>query len=226
MKPFPISVAPGFVDNPPATSRQELLASLDITAEFIGRRGGAARLHQGHARALPRPGPLLRAASRSTASASCSCSSRAPSRSTIPRYQALEAEVDAAVQEINGAYRTKRWKPILYLERHHEHRDIWPFYRHADFCMVTSLHDGMNLVAKEFVSARDDDDGALILSQFTGASARAARRHPREPVRRRRDGRCHPHRGRDGARRAPGAHGADAARRCGSTTSTGGRACS
>ena len=63
------------------------------------------------------------------------------------------------------------WKPILYLKRHHEHRDIWPFYRHADFCMVTSLHDGMNLVAKEFISVRDDEDGALILSQFTGASS-------------------------------------------------------
>ncbi len=95
----------------------------------------------------------------------------APSRSTIPRYQALEAEVDAVVQEVNGTYQTKRWKPILYLKRHHEHRDIWPFYRHADFCMVTSLHDGMNLVAKEFISVRDDEEGALILSQFTGASS-------------------------------------------------------
>jgi len=95
----------------------------------------------------------------------------APSRSTIPRYQALEAEVDAAIQEVNGTYQTKRWKPIVYLRRHHEHRDIWPFYRHADFCMVTSLHDGMNLVAKEFISVRDDEEGALILSQFTGASA-------------------------------------------------------
>jgi trehalose-6-phosphate synthase len=58
----------------------------------------------------------------------------------------------------------------VYLKRHHAHSDIYPFYRHADFCMVTSLHDGMNLVAKEFVSVRDDDDGVLILSQFTGAS--------------------------------------------------------
>src|SRR5207245_6313266 len=72
---------------------------------------------------------------------------------------------------VNRAFQTKRWKPILYLKRHHEHRDIWPFYRHADFCMVTSLHDGMNLVAKEFISVRDDEDGALILSQFTGASS-------------------------------------------------------
>src|SRR5262249_54283023 len=94
----------------------------------------------------------------------------APSRSTIPRYRELEAEVDDIVREVNTTFGTKRWRPILYLKRHHDHQDIWPFYRHADFCMVTSLHDGMNLVAKEFVSVRDDDDGVLILSQFAGAS--------------------------------------------------------
>ncbi len=170
VKPFPISVAPGFVDNPPVTSRQELLASLDITAEFIGV--GVERLD--YTKGLPE---RFRALGRfferfpEYRERLVFVQLAAPSRSTIPRYQALEAEVDAAVQEVNGAYQTKRWKPILYLKRHHEHRDIWPFYRHADFCMVTSLHDGMNLVAKEFISVRDDDDGALILSQFTGASA-------------------------------------------------------
>jgi len=95
----------------------------------------------------------------------------APSRSSIPRYQQIEAEVEAVVQEVNAAFGTKRWRPIVYLKRHHSHRDIWPFYRYADFCMVTSLHDGMNLVAKEFVSVREDDDGVLILSQFAGASS-------------------------------------------------------
>ena len=72
--------------------------------------------------------------------------------------------------------------------------------------MVTSLHDGMNLVAKEFVSVRDDEDGALILSQFTGASARAARRAARQSLRPRRHGRRHPPRGRDAGARssAPG----------------------
>ena len=84
--------------------------------------------------------------------------------------QQLEAEVDEVISEINSTFGTKRWRPIVYLRRHHDHRDIWPFYRHADFCMVTSLHDGMNLVAKEFISVRDDEDGALILSQFAGAS--------------------------------------------------------
>jgi trehalose 6-phosphate synthase len=170
VKPFPISVAPGFVDNPPATSRQALLQSLETEAEFLGV--GVERLD--YTKGLPE---RFRALGRfferfpEYRERVVFVQLAAPSRSTIPRYQALEAEVDAAVQEVNGTYQTKRWKPILYLRRHHEHRDIWPFYRHADFCMVTSLHDGMNLVAKEFVSVRDDEDGALILSQFTGASS-------------------------------------------------------
>ena len=170
VKPFPISVAPGFVDNPPATSRQTLLESLDTSAEFLGV--GVERLD--YTKGLPE---RFRALGRfferfpEYRERLVFVQLAAPSRSTIPRYQALEAEVDAAIQEVNGAYQTKRWKPILYLKRHHEHRDIWPFYRHADFCMVTSLHDGMNLVAKEFISVRDDEDGALILSQFTGASS-------------------------------------------------------
>jgi len=74
------------------------------------------------------------------------------------------------VRDVNTRFATRKWRPVLYLKRHHDHREIWPFYRHADFCMVTSLHDGMNLVAKEFVSVREDG-GALILSQFTGASS-------------------------------------------------------
>jgi trehalose 6-phosphate synthase len=65
----------------------------------------------------------------------------APSRSRIKRYQELDAEVDATVDDANRALGTRRWRPIVYLKRHHDHRDIWPFYRHADFCMVTALHD-------------------------------------------------------------------------------------
>ena len=170
VKPFPISVAPGFVDNPPTITRPALLESLETSAEFLGV--GVERLD--YTKGLPE---RFRALGRfferfpEYRERVTFVQLAAPSRSTIPRYQALEAEVDAAVQEVNGTYQTKRWKPILYLKRHHEHRDIWPFYRHADFCMVTSLHDGMNLVAKEFISVRDDEDGALILSQFTGASS-------------------------------------------------------
>jgi trehalose 6-phosphate synthase len=79
-------------------------------------------------------------------------------------------EVDREAERINEEYQTKRWKPIVFLKKHHSHKEIEPLYRAADLCMVTSLHDGMNLVAKEFIAAREDEDGVLILSQFAGAS--------------------------------------------------------
>ena len=74
------------------------------------------------------------------------------------------------MREINDAIGTGAWRPIVFHERHHDHDEVSRHYRAADFCAVTSLHDGMNLVAKEFVSARDDDDGVLILSRFAGAA--------------------------------------------------------
>ena len=94
----------------------------------------------------------------------------APSRTNIPRYHDFLAEVEAEAARINGKYMDSNWKPIALLTRHHSHEEILPYYRAADFCMVTSLHDGMNLVAKEFVASREDGEGALILSQFTGAT--------------------------------------------------------
>jgi len=94
----------------------------------------------------------------------------APSRTNIPRYHDLLAEVEAEAARINARFAEANWKPIALLLRHHSHEEIMPYYRAADFCMVTSLHDGMNLVAKEFVAAREDGEGALILSQFTGAT--------------------------------------------------------
>ena len=94
----------------------------------------------------------------------------APSRIHIKRYHDFLAEVEAEVERINWKFKTKGWRPIIYLKKHHSHEEILPFYKKADFCMVTSLHDGMNLVAKEFVSSRDDNNGTLILSCFTGAS--------------------------------------------------------
>ncbi len=93
----------------------------------------------------------------------------APSRTHIKRYHDLLGEVEAEANRINWRFQTDHWKPIVYLQRHHSHAEIQRYYRAADLCMVTSLHDGMNLVAKEYVAARDDDQGALILSRFTGA---------------------------------------------------------
>jgi len=94
----------------------------------------------------------------------------APSRTLIGSYQDHLKEVEALVEKINQRFQKGNYKPILFLEEHHDQKRIFDFYRLADFCLVSSLHDGMNLVAKEFVSAREDEDGVLILSRFTGAS--------------------------------------------------------
>jgi trehalose 6-phosphate synthase len=94
----------------------------------------------------------------------------APSRTEIDRYHEFLEEVAAEADRINTRFYAGRWKPIVFLRRHHSHQEISRFYRAADVCLVTSLHDGMNLVSKEFVAARDDDRGVLILSTFTGAA--------------------------------------------------------
>jgi alpha,alpha-trehalose-phosphate synthase [UDP-forming] len=94
----------------------------------------------------------------------------APSRTDIPRYKAFLDEVTAEAERINARFQAGKWKPIVLLKRHHSHQEIARFYHAASLCMVTSLHDGMNLVAKEFVASRDDEHGVLILSTFAGAA--------------------------------------------------------
>ncbi|PYX55757.1 MAG: trehalose-6-phosphate synthase [Acidobacteria bacterium] len=94
----------------------------------------------------------------------------APSRTHIKRYHDLLGEVEAEADRINWRFQTGKWRPIIFLNRQHSHKEIQRFYRTADLCMVTSLHDGMNLVAKEFLAAREDEQGVLVLSQFTGAA--------------------------------------------------------
>src|SRR5216117_1262761 len=169
VKPFPISVAPEFVDEPPRVSRAELLRRLGITAEFVGV--GVERID--YTKGIPERLRALRYFFETYPEYRerlVFVQLAAPSRTTIKRYQDIQHEVEDTVREINQMFQTKAWRPICYLKAHHEHRDIWAYYRHADFCMVTSLHDGMNLVAKEFASVRDDEDGVLILSRFAGAS--------------------------------------------------------
>jgi len=94
----------------------------------------------------------------------------APSRSSIDEYQNFDARVRALARRINDRFANKHHEPILLKIEHHEPDDIHEYLRAAEVCFVSSLHDGMNLVAKEFVAARDDERGVLILSQFTGAS--------------------------------------------------------
>jgi trehalose 6-phosphate synthase len=169
VKPFPISVAPEFTEDPVTTSREALLDQLGISAEFLGvgvervdytkglpeRFLSLQRFFEGHPEYRERLVFVQVAA---------------PSRSRIKRYRELQAEVEETVAAVNRQLGTRHWRPIVYLERHFDRHDLWPLYRYADFCMVTSLHDGMNLVAKEFVSVRDDSDGVLILSRYTGAA--------------------------------------------------------
>jgi alpha,alpha-trehalose-phosphate synthase [UDP-forming] len=94
----------------------------------------------------------------------------APSRTDIERYRSFLDEVTAEADRINARFQAGRWRPIVLLKKHHSHEEIDRYYRAASVCLVTSLHDGMNLVAKEFVAARDDERGVLILSTFAGAA--------------------------------------------------------
>jgi trehalose 6-phosphate synthase len=94
----------------------------------------------------------------------------APSRTLIERYQRLNAEVENLARRINERFASGDYRPVILRRAHHEPPTVFRYYRAADFCYVSSLHDGMNLVAKEFVAARDDERGVLLLSQFTGAA--------------------------------------------------------
>ena len=94
----------------------------------------------------------------------------APSRTIIPEYRELNERVDALAARINGRFAADGWRPIALLRAHHEPPAVFRYMRAADLCYVSSLHDGMNLVAKEFVAAREDERGVLVLSRFTGAA--------------------------------------------------------
>lgn len=94
----------------------------------------------------------------------------APSRSHIPEYQRVQDRVERIVREVNARWQERGWQPILFLKEHHGTIDMMALHRLASFCMVSSLHDGMNLVAKEFIASREDGKGVMILSRFTGSA--------------------------------------------------------
>lgn len=94
----------------------------------------------------------------------------APTRSKLRAYKALQEEAQRLAEEINARHGTTSYKPIVLVIRHHEPDEVFELFRASDACIVSSLHDGMNLVAKEFVASRDDEQGVLILSTFAGAS--------------------------------------------------------
>jgi len=94
----------------------------------------------------------------------------APSRTVIERYRLLNEHIERVAERINERFAQGDYRPVVLLRAHHEPTAVYRYYRAADLCCVTSLHDGMNLVAKEFVAARDDERGVLVLSQFTGSA--------------------------------------------------------
>ena len=94
----------------------------------------------------------------------------APSRTKIDRYRDLNVTVENLAARINQRFGKDGYRPIILLRSHHEPPEVFRFYRASDLCYVSSLHDGMNLVAKEYVAARSDLKGVLVLSEFTGAA--------------------------------------------------------
>ncbi len=93
-----------------------------------------------------------------------------PSRSHIPQYKMLDDEIEQLVEQVNWRWSEDSWRPIIFLKQHYGQAELAALHRLAHFCIVSSLHDGLNLVAKEFVSSRFDGEGMLILSHFTGAA--------------------------------------------------------
>ena len=97
-----------------------------------------------------------------------------PSRQLVPQYQAVDIEIDRLVEKLNWKWSSGRWRPLHYIKRHFEPVEMIALHRLAQFCVVSSLHDGMNLVAKEFVASRLDQEGVLLLSRFAGSSRELA----------------------------------------------------
>ncbi len=171
VKQFPISVAfPGLVKGEPAgAGREEILREMGVQTEFLGVGVDRIDYTKGiveRFRAVERflekyPDFIGRFTFVELGS---------PSRTLIKKYHDLVTEVEETAERINWRFQTGGWRPIALLKAHHGYEEIYRFYRASHLCMVTSLHDGMNLVAKEFVTARPDGDGVLILSRFAGAA--------------------------------------------------------
>lgn len=169
VKPFPVSVE--FAGSEPVASenRESLFRRFGPRVEFLGV--GVDRLD--YTKGIPeRLLGIERFFEESPAyrERAVFVQIAAPTREDIPRYREIAAEVKREAERINRRFGTRDWSPIALLHRHHTHDEIAPYYQFADFCMVTSLHDGMNLVAKEYIASRADESGVLILSRFAGAA--------------------------------------------------------
>jgi trehalose 6-phosphate synthase len=174
VRPYPISIAwPDFeaLEVPNATAcREQLAATLGIDpAQKIIL--GVERLDyiKGIPERLRAFGTFLEKNPQWHGKA-CFVQVASPSRLTITSYIEIDLEVESITAEVNGRFGREGWQPIHILKKDFNQSEVYRFYRAADVCIVSSLHDGMNLVAKEFVAAREDERGVLVLSQFAGSS--------------------------------------------------------
>lgn len=172
IKPFPISIDSGPSDKvsfAATTSKEDLLKKYNIQAEFLGIGVDRLDYTKGIVERFLAVEYFLERNPKFVGKFTF-VELGAPSRTMIAKYKEFVDEVMREAERINAHFKKKNWQPILFLMKHHSHAEITPFYRVADVCMVTSLHDGMNLVAKEYVASREDGEGVLVLSQFTGAA--------------------------------------------------------
>jgi trehalose-6-phosphate synthase len=173
VRPFAISVDPdalAFSEMSASDARSAILKNLDIEALFIGVGVDRIDYTKGILERFLAIERFLEKYPRYQGEFTF-IQIGAPSRSHLKRYHDLQAEIEAEAGRINWRFQKDKWKPIVLLNRQHSHKEIYPYYKAADLCLVTSLHDGMNLVAKEFVAARTDETGVLMLSIFTGAAS-------------------------------------------------------
>jgi trehalose 6-phosphate synthase len=175
VRPFPISI--DFEDDNRLAQTPEVMAAMRRWHERLpglhGKKLGASIERLDYSKGIPR---RLHGIEHFFANHTewrgkvCFVQIAVPSRDHLANYQAEELAVDQAVARINERFGTPDWQPIYLLKEHHGSTDMIALHRLADFFMVNSLHDGMNLVAKEFLASRSDELGVLILSVFTGAS--------------------------------------------------------
>ncbi len=169
IKPFPISVAFTNSDNTPSQPHSRVLDALPVKTKFLGV--GVDRMDYTKGILERLKGIEFFFDLHPVYREQCTfIQIAAPSREGVEKYRQFSADVTREAERVNDRFAKNGWKPIVLLKEHHTHEEIDALYRAADFCLVTSLSDGMNLVAKEFVAARDDDAGVLILSTFTGAA--------------------------------------------------------
>lgn len=169
VKPFPISIAFPDPEEPTHKDDTSAMEALNIQTEFLGI--GVDRLD--YTKGIPERfkgiefflnnHPEFREKFTFLQVAS-------PTRESVPAYQHIADAVTEEAQRVNDLFATRTWKPIILEKKFYSHDQLRPLLRRAQVCLVTPVHDGMNLVAKEYVAARNDEQGVLILSRFTGAA--------------------------------------------------------